>query len=131
MEPVKDTDPTIGRLVHDASRDISTLISKEIQLAKSELKVSVRNGGTGLGLFAGAALLGVLAVIMLSVALAYLIHWNGSGLDLHWAFLIVTAFYLLLAGLLAFVGVRKVKKVKGPEKAIKQAQQTKNALTHR
>jgi uncharacterized membrane protein YqjE len=131
MEPVKDTDPTIGRLVHDASRDISTLISKEIQLAKSELKVSVRNGGVGVGLFAGAAFLGLLAVIMLSVALAYLIHWNGSGLDLHWAFLIVTAVYLLLAGLFAVAAVRKVKKVRGPEKAIRQAQQTKTALTHR
>ena len=131
MEPVKDTDPTIGRLVHDASRDISTLISKEIQLAKSELKVSVRAGGTGLGLFAGAAFLGLLAVIMLSIALAYLIHWNGSGLDLHWAFLIVTALYVLVAGLLAMIGLRKVKKVKAPEKAIRQAQETKTALTHR
>ena len=34
-EPVKDTDPTLGKLVMDAQRDISTLISKEIQLAKS------------------------------------------------------------------------------------------------
>ena len=47
-------EPTIGRLVSDASRDISSLIQKEIQLAKSELKVSVKNGGTGIGLFAGA-----------------------------------------------------------------------------
>lgn len=131
MEPVKDTDPTIGRLVHDASKDISTLISKEIQLAKSELKVSVRAGGTGLGLFAGAAFLGLLAVIMLSVALAHLIHWNGSGLDLHWAFLIVTVLYLLLAGLLAFVGLRKVKQVRAPKRAIHQAQETRSALTHR
>lgn len=131
MEPVKDTDPTIGRLVHDASRDISTLISKEIQLAKSELKVSVKAGGTGIGLFVGAAFLGLLAVIMFSVSLAYFIHWNGSGLSLHWAFLIVTAFYLLVAALLAFVGLRKVKQVRAPEKAIHQAQETKNALTHR
>ncbi|WP_426242884.1 phage holin family protein [Nocardioides sp. LHG3406-4] len=131
MEPVKDTDPTIGRLVHDASRDISTLISKEIQLAKSELKVSVKAGGTGIGLFVGAAFLGLLAIIMFSVALAYLIHWNGSGLDLHWAFLIVTGFYLLVAGLLAFVGIRKVKQVRAPQKAIHQAQETKSALTHR
>ncbi len=131
MEPVKDTDPTIGRLVHDASRDISTLISKEIQLAKSELKVSIKAGGTGIGLFAAAGFLALLAIIMFSVALAYLIHWNGSGLSLHWAFLIVTGFYLLVAGLLAWVGLRKVKQVKGPEKAIHQAQETKNALTHK
>ena len=54
IEEVKETDPTIGRLVADASRDISTLISKEIELAKSELKVSAKFGGVGVGLFATA-----------------------------------------------------------------------------
>lgn len=127
-EPVKDTDPTIGRLISDASRDISTLINKEIQLAKSELKVSVKAGGTGLGLFAAAAFVGLLAVIMLSWTLVYFIHWGGSGLALHWAFLIVTVLYLLVAGLLGFVGYRKVRKVRAPERAIHQAQATKDIL---
>jgi di/tricarboxylate transporter len=127
-EPVHDTDPTIGRLVTDASRDISTLISKEIQLAKSELKVSFKAGGTGLGLFAAAAFLGVLAVIMLSVAIAYFLNWNGDGLALHWAFLIVFGFYLLLAGLLAYVGLRKVKHVRAPERAIAQGKEIPRAL---
>ena len=106
-------EPTIGRLVTDAQRDIRTLISKEIELAKSELKVSVKAGGIGLGLFAAAAFMLVLAVIMLSVAFAYLIHWNGDGLDLQWAFLIVFGVYVLIAALLVFLGVRKVKKVQG------------------
>jgi len=128
IEPVKDTDPTIGRLVTDASRDISTLISKEIQLAKSELKVSVKAGGIGAGLFAAAGFLGVLAVIMLSVAFAYFIHWNGSGLSLHWAFLIVFGAYVALAGLLVLVGVKKVKQVRAPEKAISQGKQIPSAL---
>jgi hypothetical protein len=127
-EPVRDTDPTIGRLVHDASRDISTLIQKEIQLAKSELKVSVTAGGIGVGLFAAAGFLVVLAVIMLSVAIAYFINWNGDGLALHWAFLIVFGFYLLLAGLLAFVGIRKVKQVRAPERAIEQGREIPRAL---
>ncbi|CAM3569951.1 phage holin family protein [Nocardioides zeicaulis] len=126
--PIKDTEPTIGKLVMDAQRDISSLVSKEIQLAKSELKVSVKHGGVGIGLFAGAAFLGLLAVIMLSVSIAYFIHWNGQGLDLHWAFLIVFALYLLLAGLLAFVGLRQVKRVKAPERAIKQGKQIPQAL---
>ena len=47
---------------------------KEIELAKSELKVSVKAGGIGIGLFAGAAFVAVLAIIMLSVAIAYFIH---------------------------------------------------------
>ncbi|WP_166135682.1 phage holin family protein [Nocardioides ochotonae] len=127
-EPVKDADPTIGKLVADASRDISTLVSKEIQLAKSELKVSVRAGGVGIALFAAAGFIAVLAIIMLSVAIAYLIHWNGSGLSLHWAFLIVFGFYLLLAGLLAFIGVKKVKQVKPPAKAIEQGREIPRAL---
>jgi amino acid transporter len=127
-EPAKDTDPTIGRLVSDASRDISTLISQEIQLAKSELKLSVRAGGTGAGLFAAAAFLLVLAVIMLSVAFAYLIHWNGDGLALQWAFLIVFLVYVLLAALLVYIGVRKVRQVRAPERAIHQAQETAAAL---
>ena len=131
IHPVKDEDPTIGRLVSDTSRHLSTLVNKEIQLAKSELKTSLKYGGTGAGLFAGAALLGLLAIIMLSVAFAYLIHWNGSGLDLHWAFLIVFAVYLLIAGLLAWLGIKKVKQVKGPERAVAQAKETAEVLKHR
>ncbi len=127
-EPVKDTDPTIGKLVTDVSRDLSSLVNKEIALAKSELKVSVTNAGVGAGFFAAAGFLAVLAIIMLSVAFAYLIHWNGSGLDLHWAFLIVFGVYLLLAGLLAFLGIRKVKKVRAPERAIRQAKEAKTLV---
>lgn len=127
QQPQAD-DPTIGKLVTDASRDISTLISKEIQLAKSEIKVSLKFGATGAAMFAVAAFVAILAVIMLSVAFAYLIHWNGDGLDLHWAFLIVTFVYLLIAGLLVFIGIKKVKKVKGPEKAISQGREIPSAL---
>lgn len=125
-EPVKASDPTIGALVMDVSRDISSLISNEIALAKSELKVSVKRGGTGIGLFAAAGFLLVLAVIMLSVSFAYFIHW--AGLDLHWAFLIVFAVYLLIAGVLAWVGIKQVKQVKAPELAIGQAKQIPAAL---
>ncbi|MEI5676180.1 MULTISPECIES: phage holin family protein [unclassified Nocardioides] len=125
--PRKD-DPTIGKLVADASRDISTLISKEIELAKSELKVSVKAGGIGIAMFAAAGFVAVLAIIMLSVAIAYFIHWNGSGLSLHWAFLIVFGLYLGIAGLLVFVGIKKVKQVGPPEKAIEQGREIPKAF---
>jgi len=136
-EPVKaaqpvdgpfEGEPTIGRLVTDASRDISSLITQEIQLAKSELKVSVKAGGMGVGLFAAAAFVAVLAIIMLSVAFAYLIHWNGDGLDLQWAFLIVFGVYLIVAALLGFVGYRKFKQVGPPDKAIEQGKEIPKAL---
>jgi ABC-type multidrug transport system fused ATPase/permease subunit len=127
-EPVKDSDPTIGRLVSDASRDVSSLIRNEIRLAKSEVQVSVKAGGIGIALFAAAGFFALMSLIMLSVAIAYFINWNGKGLSLHWAFLIVFGFYLLLAALLAYVGIRKVKKVRAPERAIAQANEAKQIL---
>ena len=126
VAPVSPDDPTIGKLVADASRDMSSLIQNEIALAKSELKVSVKNGGTGAGLFAGAAFLGLLAIVMISIAFAYFL--SMTGLHLAWCYLIVFGVYLLIAGLLAFLGIKKVNKVKAPERAIHQAQETKQLL---
>jgi len=68
----------------------------------------------------------LLAIIMLSVAIAYFIHF--TGLDLAWCFLIVFGLYVLVAALLGLVGYRKVKQVRAPERAIHQAQETKNIL---
>ena len=131
IEPVNDGDPTIGRLVTDAKRDISTLINKEIQLAKSELKVSVKAGGIGVGLFAAAAFLVLLAIIMFSVSLAYFIHWNGDGLDLQWAFLIV--FGVLPADRRAAGVHRRPQGQAGPAArgGDRAGQETKRALTGR
>jgi uncharacterized membrane protein YqjE len=126
--PVPDADPTIGRLVSDASRDVSSLIRNEIKLAKTEVQLSAKAGGAGIALFAAAVFFVVMSLIMLSVAIAYFINWNGDGLPLQWAFTIVFGFYLLLAALLAFIGMRKVKKVRAPEKAIAQAQETREIL---
>ena len=123
--PSKD-DPTIGRLVADASRDISSLLRDEIALAKSELKVSVKAGGIGLGLFAAAAFLVLLAIIMLSVAIAYFIHL--TGLDLAWCFLIVFVLYVLIAALLGLSATARSSRCVRPERAIHQAQETKNIL---
>ena len=119
-------DPTIGKLVGDVSNDVSSLIRSEIALAKTELKFSAKAGGVGLGLFAAAAFLLVLAVIMLSVAIAYFI--NFTGLDLAWCFLIVFGFYALVAAVLGLVGYRSVRKVRGPEASIEQLRETKAVL---
>lgn len=121
-----DEEPTIGRLVADASRDLSSLVHNEIALAKSELKVSVKAGGAGIGLFAAAAFMGVLAIIMFSVAAAYLI--SMTGLHLAWCFLIVFGFYLLVAAFLGLLGVRSMKRVRAPERSIRQAQEAKSLL---
>ena len=126
-EPVTTpAEPTIGKLVVDASRDVSGLIKSEIALAKSELRISVKAGGIAIGLFAAAAFIVLLAIIMLSVAFAYFLSW--TGLDLAWCFLIVFGAYLVLAALLGLVGVRKIKQVRPPERAIEQAKEIPSAF---
>ncbi len=111
-----DDEPTIGKLVADTSRDLSALIRGEIELAKTELKFSVRAGGLAIGLFAGAAFLVLLSIVMISIALALFLNWLYFGLAT--SFLIVFALYVLIAALLGFIGVRKVKQVKAPEQTI-------------
>lgn len=126
QEPAGE-EPTIGKLVVDAFDDIGTLIRHIIELAKSELKVSVRAGGLGIALFFLAGFVGLLSIIMISFAFAFFIAM--AGLDIAWGFLIVFAAYVALAGLLAFVGYLKIRKVKAPERTIAQAQEVPRALS--
>ena len=88
LTDTRGDEPTIGRLVADASRDVSTLVRSEIALAKSELKVSVRAGGVGAALLVVAGFIALLSLILLSIAFAYLLsNWMHPA----WAFLIVIA----------------------------------------
>lgn len=122
-------EPTIGRLVADASRDISALVQSEIKLAKSELKVSVRSGGLGVALFLVAAFVLLLVLILLSITIGFFL--TMTGLHPAWAFLIVTGGYLLLAVLLVLVGIRAVKKVRAPDRTIATAKEIPAALKGR
>jgi uncharacterized integral membrane protein len=125
-EPQVQDEPTIGKLVVDAVDDFGTLVRHIVELAKSELKVSVRAGGMAVALCALAGFLLLLAVVMVSIAAALFLSW--TGLDTAWCFLIVFGAYVLIALLLAFVGYRKVRKVRAPQRTIAQASETPKAL---
>ena len=121
-----DQKPSIGTLISEASASLSTLVHDEIELAKLEVKSSVKNAGTGAGMFAAAAVLLVFSLTFGLIALA-------EGLvALHlwrWvAYLIVFGFLVLLAGLLVFIGIRKVKRVKAPQQTIDTTKQTVAAI---
>lgn len=121
-----DEEPTIGRLIADTTRDFSALIRNEIALLKTELKVSVRAGGISIAMFAVAGFLLLLAIIMLSIAFALFLDWLVFGIAT--SFLIVFGVYVVMAGLLVFVGIRKIKQVKAPEKTIESVKETKQVL---
>ncbi|MGN6605792.1 MAG: phage holin family protein [Jatrophihabitans sp.] len=111
-----DAGPSVGQLVSEASTHLSTLVRSEIELAKLELRSSVKNAGVGIGFFGAAA-----AVLVFSLVFGFITLAEGLaalGLDRWLAFLIVFVFQLLLAGVAAFLGYKKVKRVKAPQRTI-------------
>lgn len=120
--PGDPQEETLGTLFAAASRDLSTLVRSEIELAKAEFRSQAKNGAMGGAMFGAAAFLGVLAIILLSVAAAY--GLVALGLHPGWAFLIVAGFYLLVAGILAMVGKQAVGKVGPPERTIRTSKDT-------
>lgn len=127
LGPDLSDEPTIGRLIVDTTRDVSALIHSEIELAKTELKFTVKSSGLVIVLFAVAGFVAVLATVMASMAFGFGLT-KIPGIDAWLAFLIVFAVYLLIAGTLAYVGVRKVKLVRGPDQTIAAAKSMKQVL---
>ena len=121
-----EDEPTVGQLVANASRDLSSLVRSEIELAKSELKTTAVAAGTGAGMFGAAGFLALLAVILLSIAAAYGV--NALGLHPALAFLIVAGLYLLIALALVLIGKRLIGKAKGPQRAIETSKESVEAL---
>lgn len=123
---VSSEQPSIGTLVAAASADFSKVLHGEIELAKLEITSSVKNAGTGAGMFAGA---GVLLVFSLTFGLIALAEgFVAMGLWRWLSYLIVFGVLVLLAGLLALIGVRKVKRVKAPKQTIETTKSTVAAL---
>ncbi|WCZ37807.1 phage holin family protein [Corynebacterium jeddahense] len=127
--PLRDTDVTvpgqqsIGTLISNASEQVSTLVRGEIELAKAEVVGEVKKGAVGGGLFAVAGVIALYSTFFLFFALAEMLaSWMHRG----WAFLIVFLIMLALAGLLAFLGFKKLKNIKAPEKTIESVNELKN-----
>jgi hypothetical protein len=115
-------DESLGTLFATASRDLSALVHGEIELAKAEIKVDVKNAVTGGAMFGAAGLLLVLAVPLLLIAAAY--GLVAAGLDPSVAFLVVAAALLVVAGVFAFIGKRAVSKVGPPKRTIRTGKDT-------
>jgi len=89
------TQASVGELLGDVTRDMSTLVRKEVELAKAELREEVSQAGKAGGMFGGAGLAGFLAVLFVSYAL----WWGLSNtMDQGWAALIVAVLWAAVAG---------------------------------
>jgi uncharacterized membrane protein YqjE len=101
----------VGELLRDLSQEATTLVRKEIELAKAELTEKGRKAGTGAGMFGGAAALGLAALGALT---ACLIAALDAALPLWLAALIVAIAYAGIAAMLALRGKRQTEQAIPP-----------------
>jgi uncharacterized membrane protein YqjE len=107
----EQSDRPLGELVKELSEQTSTLVRKELELARAEVTQKGKAAGIGAGMFVGAALFGVLALGALTACLILVL---AEAMDGWLAALIVTAAYGAVAGVLALTGKRKVGEATPP-----------------
>ena len=107
MADDKDTRKSVFQLIGEIPGLISTLIRDEIEQIKKEAITRLKSAGIGIGLFAGAAVFLYFAAFAL---LATVIIAIGQALPYWLAALIVGVALLLIAVVLALIGLNRVKK---------------------
>ena len=99
-------DRSVGQIVGDIATDLGDLVRDELALAKTELKSEATRAGKGAGMLGGAGVAGLLTLIFVSLALAYLLdNWMPAEL----AALIVALLWAVAAAVLAAQGRKKLK----------------------
>jgi Flp pilus assembly protein TadB len=106
---------SLGELLTGVSKDISTLFRQEVELAKAELTESAKKAGKGAGLFGGAGLFALFALLFLSIA-----AWWGLGFLLNNALsaVVIAVIYGIVALILFLRGRKELKDIYGVPKTV-------------
>lgn len=116
---------SLGELIGEISEDLSTLIQQETALAKAELSASAKRGGKGAGLLGGAGVAGHFVLLFLSIAL----WWGvGNATGYGWSALIVALLWGAVATVLALLGRKELKQIKGLPQTAATAKEIPDAL---
>ena len=125
--PTRGTNGGVGETVKQVAEHASTLARLEMELAQLELKAKATSMGLGAGLLIGG---GVFALFGLGFGLATVAAALANVVSTWLALLIVTGAVVLVALILALVGLGRVKKGTPPvpEQAIEEAKLTQTAI---
>jgi hypothetical protein len=102
---------SFGEVLTSTIDDVRALVTKHVELARLEITEAASVRARGAGMFAAAAVIGLIAFIFVAAA-------GAAALDLvlpAWAaILIVGAVLVVIAGILALVGRGTIKKASAP-----------------
>ena len=100
-------EPALGDLFRQLAQDSATLVRQEMALAKAELKSNVKSAARDAVMVAVG---GILALVGVTVLIAFLVVAVGDALDNYWlGALIVGVLFLLVGGILAMTSLKKLK----------------------
>jgi hypothetical protein len=116
---------SLGELLGDVTRDMSTLMRQEVELAKVELKQSATRAGKGSGMLAGAGVAGHFVLVFLSLALWWAL---GQLMGLGWSGVVVAIIWGIVAAVLASTGRKELKAIKGLPQTAETLQEIPPAL---
>ena len=108
MASVIKAEPSLRDLLGMLTRETSTLVRQEVELAGAEVKAKAKTAATDVGLLVGGA---AVAYAGLLVLLAALVVGIAAWMPLWLSALVIGAFVLVAGGVLAATGVAALKRL--------------------
>jgi hypothetical protein len=122
---LKAANTSLGDLLGEVTRDLSTLIRQEMALAKAEIRESAGKAAKGAGMLGGAAYGAGMAVLFLSIALWWALSTLIGG---GWAGVVVAVLWAVIALILYTVGRGELKQVEGAPQTVETLKEIPETL---
>ncbi|HYJ50018.1 MAG TPA: phage holin family protein [Microbacterium sp.] len=122
---VKAANTSLGDLLGEVTRDLSTLIRQEIALAKAELKESAGKAAKGAGTLGGAAYAAGMTVLFLSIALWWAL---GTLVGNGWSGVIVAVLWAVIGLILYVIGRNQLKEIEGAPQTVETLKEIPETL---
>jgi hypothetical protein len=117
---------SVGQLIGEVTKDLSTLMRQELELAKVEVKAEAKKAGQGAGMFGAAGFAGYMVLMFLSFALWWAL---ANVMDVGLAALIVAILWAVIGAVAFVLGRKKFQQVHPkPERTVETLQQVPGAL---
>ena len=115
------TERPLSELISEVTGDLTTLVRKELELAKIETKQEVSRAAKAGGMMGAAGAAAYFALLLLSLAFVFLLD---LVMPLWAAFLVMAALYGLVAGALFVQGRARAKQVSPmPEQTVESVKE--------
>ncbi|HEV7651541.1 MAG TPA: phage holin family protein [Actinophytocola sp.] len=117
---------SVGQMLGDISRDLSTLLRQELALAKAEIKQEATKAGKGAGMLGGAGFAGYMVLLFLSFAAWWAL---ANVMDEGLAALVVALVWAVAGAVLYLTGRKHLRELNPmPERTVDTLKQVPDAI---